>query len=97
MNKTDLIRRVAKQNDTTNERAAELIASIFDPEKGIIAQGLREDGQVMLAGFGSWKRTERSARTGVNPKTKERLQIPSRTTIKFTTGSVMKDAFNPKA
>ena len=39
--------------------------------------------KVSLAGFGYFKRQYRSARMGVNPQTKERIEIPETYTVKF--------------
>ena len=49
--------------------------------------GLKEGGKVALLGFGSFSVAEKSARKGVNPKTKQPIEIPARKSVKFKAGA----------
>nr|WP_279324167.1 HU family DNA-binding protein [Acinetobacter sp. NIPH1876] len=55
---------------------------------------LANGGQVALTGFGTFKVTERAARTGRNPKTGEALQIAASKVPTFKAGKGLKDAVN---
>ena len=48
---------------------------------------LKEGGKVALLGFGSFSVAEKSARKGVNPKTKQPIEIPARKSVKFKAGA----------
>ena len=54
--------------------------------------GLNIGGEVQLVGFGTFKRTKRAERTGVNPQTGEKISIAETYTPKFTAGKEFKDA-----
>ena len=41
-------------------------------------------------GFGTFAPSLRKARTGMNPQTREPIQIPERKSVKFTVGSKFK-------
>jgi DNA-binding protein HU-beta len=55
---------------------------------------LANGSEVTLIGFGSFKITERAARTGRNPKTGEPIQIPASKVPTFKAGKALKDAVN---
>ena len=38
---------------------------------------------MQLIGFGTFAVTEKPARTGINPRTKEKIEIPARKVVKF--------------
>ncbi len=57
-----------------------------------ITEALQSGDAVTLTGFGSFKVTERAARSGRNPHTQETIEIPSSKVVKFTPGKVLKDA-----
>ncbi len=48
-----------------------------------IEQALANDDKVQLIGFGTFSVVEKEARTGINPQTKEKIQIPARKVVKF--------------
>ena len=52
-----------------------------------IGEELKNDGKVVLVGFGTFSVTERSARKGINPRTKEPIDIPAKKVVKFKAGS----------
>ncbi len=79
MNKTDL----------TNEVAAKAALSKVDAKKAVdavlesIEQALANDDKVQLIGFGTFSVVEKEARTGINPRTKEKIEIAARKVVKF--------------
>ena len=79
MSKTELTSRLAAATGLTKTKASEVLDAIFNPTDGIIAGGVKADGVVAIQGFGSFKRTERAARVGTKPGTKERITIPAST------------------
>ncbi|MDR1595677.1 MAG: HU family DNA-binding protein [Puniceicoccales bacterium] len=55
-----------------------------------IMHGLKSAKSVQLIGFGTFIVAKRAARTGVNPKTHVKIQIPASKTVKFRPGSRLK-------
>ena len=48
-------------------------------------------GKVALLGFGSFSVSEKAARKGVNPKTKETIEIAARKAVKFKAGAELNE------
>lgn len=57
-------------------------------------EGLSEGKTVDLAGFGKFEITERKAREGINPLTKEKIQIEASKSVKFKISKALKEAVN---
>ena len=69
----------------------ELVAAVnavFDSVKDALAEG----DKVSLIGFGTFSVKTRAARTGLNPRTKETIEIPESKVPAFKAGSALKDA-----
>lgn len=90
MNKADLIQQVAQSADISQASAARAVDALF----GAIADSLRNGQQVMLTGFGTFSVSERAARNGRNPRTKEPITIPASRAPRFKAGKGLKDALN---
>ena len=89
MNKTDLIGKLAGVVGT-QKMAKEAVDCVLDA----ITESLANKETVQIAGFGSFKVSERQARSGRNPQTGETINIPARNTPKFVPGKGLKDAVN---
>ncbi|MEG1742598.1 MAG: HU family DNA-binding protein [Clostridia bacterium] len=90
MNKTNLIDIVADQAGLKKKESEAAVNAVFEA----IVKDLAEGGKVQIAGFGSFKVKERSARIGRNPKTLEEIQIPASKAPSFVAGKGLKDAIN---
>ena len=90
MNKSGLVEAVQNiiGDDCSKACAEKAVTSVLE---GVI-QGVKNDGEVQIIGFGTFSVVDRAARTGVNPKTKEKIQIPASKAVKFKAGSKLKDA-----
>lgn len=83
MNKAALISAIsAKTNLTKAESKKALEATI-----AAITEALSANEKVALLGFGTFTVQEKSARTGINPQTKEKIEIPTRKAVKFKAGA----------
>ena len=83
MNKAALISAIsAKINLTKAESKKALEATI-----SAIAEALSANEKVALFGFGTFTVQEKGARTGINPQTKEKIEIPARKVVKFKAGA----------
>lgn len=86
MNKQDLARKTAKAANVTIKEAALIIDTAFDA----IADTLAEGEKVQISGFGTFEARTRAARTGINPRTKEPVEVKATTTPAFKAGAVLK-------
>ncbi len=90
MNVNDLISTVAGKTGMSKSDAGKAVGGVF----GAITNSLRSKTEVRLVGFGTFSVTRRVARTGRNPRTGERIQIPASNKPKFKAGKGLKDAVN---
>lgn len=90
MSKTELIEIIAQEAGLTKADASRALDATL---KGI-EQGLKESGKVSFVGFGTFKTSERAARDGINPITKEPMHIDAKKVVSFKAGSKLKDALN---
>lgn len=88
MNKSALVEAVQKSLGTGTSRAEaeRAVSAVIDG----IKLGLRKSKSVQLVGFGTFKVAERKARTGVNPKTGEKIKIKKSKSVKFSAGKDLK-------
>jgi nucleoid DNA-binding protein len=87
MNKGDLINELAKVTCTKKEAEAAL-----DCVLSSITKALKKNDTVTLVGFGTFKVSKRTARTGRNPQTGEAIKIKAKKVPKFVAGKGLKDA-----
>ena len=83
MNKTEFINAVAEKSGLSKVDAKKAVAAFVET----VSSELKEGGKVALLGFGSFSVAEKSARKGVNPKTKQPIEIPARKSVKFKAGA----------
>jgi DNA-binding protein HU-beta len=86
MNKTDLIDTVAAHLESSKTDAGKAVDAVIEA----ITNGLKSDHKVTIAGFGTFQRRERAARTGVNPSTGEKMTIAASTTCGFKPSTALK-------
>ena len=76
LNKGQLIEQVASELGGSKIAASKAVAAVI----ASIARGIQRDNAVTIAGFGTFAKKERGARTVRNPATGQPLEIePSRT------------------
>ena len=55
---------------------------------------LKENGSVQFSGFGTFSVTDRAARTGFNPRTGKKIDVPACKVISFKAGKRLKTSIN---
>jgi DNA-binding protein HU-beta len=90
VNKLEMIDFIAKSADISKAAAQRAL----DATVASIKTSLRKGEDVTLVGFGTFHVTERPARTGRNPRTREAIAIPAAKVPKFRPGKALKDALN---
>lgn len=83
MNKSEFIAAIAEKAGLSKVDAQKAVNALAD----VVQEEMEQGGKISILGFGSFSVTERAARKGVNPKTKEAIQIPARKVVKFKPGS----------
>ena len=86
--KQDLANALAEEYGISKKDATAYVQSVFDT----IADTLKNDGTVDVFGFGKFTLAQRSARTGINPMTKEKIEIPASKSVKYKPAKTLKDA-----
>ncbi len=90
MNKAELISAIAEGAGITKIDAKKALEATVKSVSEALAAGDR----ISLVGFGTFSVSERSARSGINPKTKETIQIAAKKMAKFKAGSELSAAIN---
>lgn len=88
--KTDLITKISETTGYTKKD----IATIFDATINTIGEYLQNGDKVTIPGFGTFKTTEIKARSGINPRTKEPMEIPAANKVVFSAGHPLKALVN---
>ncbi len=83
MNKSELIDKIAAGAGLTKADAKKAL----DATTAAIKEALVAGEKVQLIGFGTFSVNERPAREGINPATKEKIQIAAKKVAKFKAGA----------
>ena len=86
MKKIDLVNGLAAKAGLSKKDAAICVDAFIE----VIKDGLVADEKVAIQGSGTLEVKERAARTGVNPQTGEKLEIPARKTVTFKPSEILK-------
>lgn len=84
--KKELIDRIAEQTGNKRVVVKRIIQSFLDH----IIEELGNGNRLEFRDFGVFESKYRAARTAQNPKTLERVDVPSKRTVKFKVGRMMK-------
>ncbi|HEU5424969.1 MAG TPA: HU family DNA-binding protein [Nitrolancea sp.] len=88
MRKSDLIKDVSQKVQQPESQVGAVVNATFSA----IQDALSEGQDVSIAGFGTFRISERSAREGRNPQTGQRITIPARKSPGFKPGTQLKRA-----
>lgn len=79
MTKTDLVNEIAAKAGLNKVAARAALDACLES----IEQALANEDKVQLIGFGTFSVVDKPERTGINPRTKEKITIAARKTVKF--------------
>ena len=88
MNKQELIAKIASDTGSSKVTAAAAVESFIDG----VTSSLKKGDAITFVGFGTFKTTQRKARTARNPQTGAAIKIPKRRVVRFSAGKTLKDA-----
>lgn len=89
MNKVDLITRVAKDLAATTNR--QVVEAIINKTFEVISERMYQEEEVKIMDFASFTPLKKAARTGHNPKTGEKVDIPAKNSIRFKMSKRLKE------
>jgi integration host factor subunit beta len=90
MTKADLIDEVSRVVEVTRKDSEVIVDSIFDS----VVRSLKLGEKIEIRGFGSFRTRQRQSRIGRNPKTGERVEVPSKRIPYFKPSKELKDLVN---
>ena len=82
MNKSELINSLSEETTYSKKD----VARVLDAFTRIVERSLKSGDKVSLTGFGSFWVSRRPARKGINPSTKERINLPEVNIPRFKAG-----------
>ena len=90
MNKSELIAAMAEKSGLSKKDSEKALGAFMDT----VVYALKDGDKVALVGFGTFDVRERAARTGLNPRTKEPIEIAASKAPAFKAGKAFKDELN---
>ena len=87
MNKSELVKSISDKTSLKVSDTEKLVNAFIETVSG----ELKKKGSVTMVGFGTFKVADRKARTGVNPKTGEKIKIKATRVPKFVPGKALKE------
>ncbi|PLX69816.1 MAG: integration host factor subunit beta [Denitrovibrio sp.] len=88
MTKSELIEVIATQNqDLTKKQVEFIVNGVFSSIKDALNTG----DKVEIRGFGSFKIREKNSKVGRNPKTGDKVEVPSKNVPYFKPGKEIKE------
>ncbi len=90
MNKSELVEKIATDANLSKKDTEAFLKAFVENVSGALEKG----DSVQLIGFGTFSVSERSERTGRNPKTNEKITIPASKLPKFKPGNALRERVN---
>jgi len=87
VNKAELVNEVSGEVGLSKRETQKLVDAII----GTIGDTLAAGEKVTLVGFGTFRVRSRKARRGVNPQTRQSIQIPAKKVPRFSAGKVLRE------
>ncbi len=85
--KKELIDRIAERTQAKRVLVKRITQALLDE----IIEELRKNNRLEFRDFGVFETRTRAARIAQNPKTLERVKVPSKKTVKFKMGRLMRE------
>ncbi len=87
MNKTELINAISEKAGLSKADSKKALDAFIET----VGAELKKGGKIALVGFGTYSVTEKAARKGINPRTKQAINIPAKKVVKFKAGAELAD------
>ena len=90
MNKKLFVLSIAEKAAISKKDAEKALSAFLDT----VVDELKKGEKVQLVGFGTFEVRERAARTGINPRTKQTIEIAASKNPVFKAGKALKDSIS---
>lgn len=90
LTKADLIEEVLRVTELPRKESETIVETIFES----IIEALQKGDKIEIRGFGSFRTRERRGRTGRNPKTGAKVEVPPKKIPFFKPSKELKDFVN---
>ena len=92
MTRSSLIEKVAERVEGLTLKQTEIVVeTVFDSIKASLAKSEK----IEIRGFGNFRLKERQPRNARNPKTGEKVEVPSKMAVRFKAGKALRESLNP--
>ena len=91
MNKSELLEALVKKTDLPARDVKAVVDALFHASEGVLAKSMKKGEKVVIAGFGSFERRARAARTARNPQTGAAVKVKARKVPAFKAGASLKE------
>lgn len=85
MNKSEFVASIAEKAGISKADAQKAVNAFAD----VVLEQAKKGDKITLVGFGTFSVSERAAREGINPKTKQKIKISASKSIKFKPGAAL--------
>lgn len=90
MNKPEFVAALKEKTGFTSEQAYKAIDGVFD----VITEALEKGDNVTVQSFGTFEVRNRAARKGINPQTRQQMDISASRTPAFKVSYKLKERIN---
>lgn len=90
MKKSELIAAIAEKSNLSKKDAEKALTATIDTIVETVAAG----DKIQLVGFGTFEQRQRNARTGIDPRTGNSIEIAASKVPAFKAGQAFKTAVN---
>ena len=88
--KADLVEEVIRVTELPRKESETIVETVFES----IIQALKKDEKIEIRGFGSFRTRQRRGRTGRNPKTGDKVDVPAKRIPYFKPSKELKEFVN---
>jgi len=88
--KADLVEEVIRVTELPRKESETIVETVFES----IIQALKKDEKIEIRGFGSFRTRQRRGRTGRNPKTGDKVDVPAKRIPFFKPSKELKEFVN---
>ncbi len=90
MTKGDLVSSIAENANLTKEQASDALNATLNA----ISNAMKNGDKAAILGFGTFSVSHRKARKGINPATKQPIDIAAKNVVKFKAGKGLSEVVN---
>ena len=90
MTKAELVEEVSEKTGLPKKQAEIVVNTVFES----IVETLKTGEKIELRGFGSFRIRQRDSRTGRNPKTGDKVEVPAKRIPYFKPGKELRELLN---